>query len=209
MTPEQQALFDELTSLQGRMCTILIGNPGLSQRQAYYAAKGSAKSDTAADTSASEIMNNPKVKAFMDSMKLQAVSDAIMTREEAMKILTVMARGNLTDIVKFRTAHIGQDMETGEDIRQTAWELDEELQENDPEKLLIISELEVGKSGPKIKTHSKAAAIAQLAKMNGWEAAQKFEHAGPGGGPILTKDVSELSDEALMALIAGKGGEQE
>jgi phage terminase small subunit len=207
MTPEQQALFDNLTTLQQRMATNVLA--GMNQRQAYYASAGSAKSDTAADTSASEIMNNPKVKAFMDSMKLQAVSDAIMSRDEAAKILTALSRGNLTDIVKFRTAHVGMDMETGEEIRQTAWELDESLQQSDPDKLIIISELEVGKNGPKIKTHSKVAALAQLSKMMGWDAAQKFEHTGPAGGPILTKDVSELSDEALEALIAGKGENQE
>lgn len=174
MTPEQKALFDQLTELQQRTATGVLS--GMSQRAAYFAAGGGAKSDESADSTVATMLSNVKVKAFMDSMKSQAVSDAIMTREEAMKILTHMARGNLTDIVKFRTAHIGQDMETGEDIRQTAWELDEALQETDPDKLLIISELEVGKSGPKIKTHSKAAAIAQLAKMQGWEAAQKIEN---------------------------------
>jgi phage terminase small subunit len=111
---------------------------GMNQRQAYYAAEGSAKSDTAADTSASEIMNNPKVKSFMDSMQKQAVSDAIMSREEAMKILTTLGRGNLTDIVKFKTSHVGQNAETGDDVHQTTWTIDEDLQQNDPEKLMII-----------------------------------------------------------------------
>lgn len=203
MTPEQLILFDNLTSLQQRIATNVLA--GMTQRQAYYAAEGSAKSDTAADTSASEIMNNPKVKAFMDSMKRQAVNDAIMDREEAMKILTQLGRGNLTDIVKFKTVHVGQNAETGDDVHQTAWTIDEELQASDPDKLMIISELEVGKNGPKIKQHSKVAAIAQLAKMGGWESASKHEISGPGGGPILTKDVSELSDDALMALIAGGG----
>lgn len=209
MTPEQRSLFDELTSLQGKLCTIIIGNPTLSQRQAYYAAGGKAKSDDVADASASEILANPKVKAFMDCMKTQVVNDAIMSREEAMKILTTLGRGNLTDIVKFKTSHVGQNAETGDDIHQTTWVIDEDLQANDPDKLIIISELEVGKNGPKIKQHSKVAAIAQLAKMGGWEAAQKFEHAGPGGGPILTKDVTELSDEQLLALIAGSAAKDE
>jgi len=201
MTPEQKLLFDELTDLQQRVATGVLA--GMTQRAAYYAGNGKAKDDAGADMSASQIMGNPKVKAFTDSMKVQAVSDAIMSREEAMKILTQLGRGNLKDIVKFKTVTIGKNMETGDDVHQTAWVIDEELQESDPDKLIIISELEVGKFGPKIKQHSKVAAIAQLAKMGGWEAAQKFEHAGPGGGPILTKDVSELSDEALLALIAG------
>ena len=201
MNAEQQELFDNLTELQQRTATGVLA--GMSNRAAYYAAGGTAKSDESADSAVSTMLSNVKVKSFMDSMKTQAVSDAIMTREEAMRILTTLGRGNLTDIVKFKTVHVGQNAETGDDVHQTTWEIDEALQANDPDKLIIISELEVGKSGPKIKQHSKVAAIAQLAKMGGWEAAQKFEHAGPGGGPILTKDVTELSDEALLALIAG------
>jgi phage terminase small subunit len=207
MTPEQQALFDNLTQLQQRTATGVLA--GMSQRAAYFAAGGTAATDDAADVVASRMLTDVKVKAFMDSMKVQAVSDAIMTREEAMKILTTLGRGNLTDIVKFKTSHVGQNAETGDDVHQTTWLIDEDLQANDPEKLMIISELEVGKNGPKIKQHSKVAAIAQLAKMGGWEAAQKFEHAGPGGGPILTKDVTELSDEQLLALIAGSAAKDE
>lgn len=201
MTPEQQALFDNLTELQQRTATGVLA--GMSNRAAYFAAGGTAKSDDSADSAVSTMLSNVKVKSFMDSMKTQAISDAIMTREEAMRILTDLARGNLTDLVKFKTVNIGKDMETGEDINQTAWTIDEDLQQSDPDKLIIISELEVGKNGPKIKQHSKTAAIQQLAKMQGWESASKHEIAGPGGGPILTKDVSDLSDEALLALIAG------
>lgn len=142
MTPEQQELFDSMTPLQQRMCTVMVENPKLSQRQAYYAAGGTAKNDVTADSCAYEILSNPQVKAFMDSVKGQAVSDAIMTRDEAMKILTGMARGNLTDIVKFKTVCVGMDMETGEPLDQTAWTLDENLQQTDPDKLLIIESLE-------------------------------------------------------------------
>lgn len=201
MTPEQQALFDNLTELQQRTATGVLA--GMSNRAAYYAAGGTAKSEESADSAVSTMLSNVKVKAFTDSMKKQAVSDAIMTREEAAKILTALSRGNLTDIVKFRTVNAGMDMDTGEVLHQTAWTIDEELQRSDPEKLMIISELEVGKNGPKIKQHSKVAAITQLAKMMGWDAAQKFEHTGKGGGPIQVQELSELSDEALAAIAAG------
>ena len=200
MTPEQQALFDQLTLLQQRMATNVLS--GMTQRAAYVHAGGKGATETVIDSSASEILRNPQVKAFMDSMKLQAVSDAIMTREEAMKILTAMSRGNLTDIVKFRTANVGIDPETGEMLQQTAWTLDENLQQTDPDKLIIISELEVGKNGPKIKTHSKTAAIAQLAKMQGWESASKHEISGPNGGAINVREVGDMTDAELVALIA-------
>lgn len=179
MTPEQQELFDKLTQLQQRVATNVLA--GMSQRAAYFQAGGSAKSDLSADATVSELLSNPNVKAFMDSMKRQAVSDAIMSRDEAMSILTQLARGNLVDIVKFRTTHVGQNAENGDDVHQTTWTIDESLQETDPDKLIIISELEVGKNGPKIKQHSKAAAIALLAKMQGWESAQKVDHLSSDG----------------------------
>jgi len=205
MNAEQQALFDQLTQLQQRTATGVLA--GMTQRAAYYSAGGKADTDESADSSCSQILSNIKVKAFMDSMKMQAVSDAIMTREEAMKTLSLIGRTHLKDIVKFRTAHIGKDMETGADLNQTAWEIKADLQESDSEKLIIISELEVGKFGPKIKTHSPVAAIAQLAKMQGWESASKHEISGPNGGAINVREVGDMSDAELAALIAQENEE--
>lgn len=197
MTPEQLALFEAMTPLQQRLCSVLIDNPNLSQRQAYYAAGGTAKNDATADASASEILSNPSVKAFMDSIRAQAISKKIMDREEAMEILSMLGRGNLKDIVKFRTATIGKDLETGSDVNQTAWTINEDLQETDSDKLIIISELEVGKFGPKIKQHSKVAAIQQLAKMQGWEAAQKVDHSSSDG----TMSPKSVDAEVVKALV--------
>lgn len=197
MNTEQQILFDELTPLQKRVATNVLA--GMTQRQAYIQAGGKANTtENNTDVCASEILRNPNVKSFMDSMQKQAISDAIMTREEAMKELSAIGRGRLVDIVKFQTVPIGKDLVTGDDVYQTVWEIDESLQSSDPDKLIIISELEVGKFGPKIKQHSKIAAIQQLAKMQGWESASKHEFSGPNGGPIA--HAHELSDAALEAL---------
>lgn len=193
MTPEQQLLFDQLTELQQRTATGVLA--GMSNRAAYYAAGGTAKSEQSADSAASTMLSNVKVKAFMDAMKLQAVSDAIMTREEALKTLSLIGRTHLKDIVKFRTAIIGKDLETGADLNQTAWEINADLQETDSDKLIIISELEVGKNGPKIKTHSPVAAIKQLAEMQGWNAATKHEITGKNGGPIMTSHSDFYADD--------------
>lgn len=193
MTPEQQILFDDLTELQQRTATGVLA--GMSNRAAYYAAGGTAKSEQSADSAASTMLSSVKVKAFMDAMKLQAVSDAIMTREEALKTLSLIGRTHLKDIVKFRTVNIGKDMETGADLNQTAWEINAGLQETDSDKLIIISELEVGKFGPKIKTHSPVAAIKQLAEMQGWNAATKHEITGKNGGPIMTSHSDFYADD--------------
>lgn len=198
MTKDQKTLFDKLTQLQQRVATNVLS--GMSQRQAYYAAEGKADTDESADSSCSQILSNIKVKEFMDAMKVQAVNNAIMTRQEAMERLSSFARTDLKDLLEFGAYELGED-EDGNPIVQAAWKIkDSALQ--DPEKMAAISELSTGKDGIKIKTHSPITAIQQLAKMQGWESASKHEHSGPGGGPILTKDVSELSDDDLAALIA-------
>lgn len=175
MTPEQKELFDQLTGLQQKICTIMIGNPSLSQREAYYAGGGKAKSDEVADASACEILANPKVKAFMDAMKVQAVSDAIMSKEEMLARLTLFARKGVKDLVKFKTTEIGKDLVTGEPVIQTGWWIPDSIMQ-DEDNLALIAELEVGKNGPKIKTHSSLQAMAQLAKLQGFDAPQKTDN---------------------------------
>lgn len=202
MTPEQKALFDNLTELQQRVATGVLA--GMTQRQAYYQAGGKAKDDPGADMSACQIIGNPKVKAFMDSMKVQAVSDAIMSREEMLARLSLFARKGVKDIVRFKTTIVGIDPETGEAVEQTVWVIPDSVMQNEDD-LSIISELEVGKFGPKIKTHSSLQAMAQIAKLQGYEAASKVELTGKDGEPIKTQTVKDLTDEELDAELAKHG----
>ena len=79
LTPEQERLSAKLTTLQRR--TVLGVVAGLSNRQAYYAAGGTAKSDESADATASGILRTPTVKAFHDSLNYQEIVAAKVTRE--------------------------------------------------------------------------------------------------------------------------------
>lgn len=194
MNSEQQALFDQLTSLQQRTATGVLA--GMSQRAAYFAAGGKASDDDSADSSSSQILSNIKVKAFMDSMKLQAVSDAIMSREEMAARLTLLSRKGVKDIVRFKTVVVGKDMETGEDLQQTGWWIPDSILQ-DEDSLSIISELEVGKFGPKLKTHSSLQAMAQLAKLQGYDAAQKLDHLSTDGS-MTPKSVDADLVKALV-----------
>lgn len=171
MNAEQQALFDNLTQLQQRMATNVLA--GMSQRAAYVQAGGKGATETVIDSSASEILRNPQVKSFMDSMKTQAVNDAIMSREEMLARLSLFARKGVKDIVRFETSQIGMNMETGEPVLQTGWFIPDDVPE---ENLAIIESLEGGKSAPKIKTYSAIQAMAQIAKIQGYEAAQKVDN---------------------------------
>jgi len=53
------------------------------------------------------MLRKVKVKAFHDLLLSSIVSNAIMTREEAMERLSVMARTSVKDIANFSKARIG------------------------------------------------------------------------------------------------------
>ena len=171
MTPEQKTLFDQLTELQQRTAINVLA--GMTQRAGYYAAGGTAENDKAADAIASRMLTDAKVKAFMDAMKEAAVSEAVMSRTEALEKLSALARTDLKDLVEFGEYELGDDGE-GNPVIQSSWRIrDSALQ--DPAKMAAISELTASKEGIKIKTHSPLAAIKQLADMQGWDAAKKVD----------------------------------
>jgi phage terminase small subunit len=182
MTPDQKFLFDQLTQLQQRVATNVLS--GMTQRQAYYVAGGTATNDDSADATVSALLSNTKVAAFMDAMKEQAVTEAVMGRQEALEKLSLLARTDLKDLVEFGDYELGTDPESGAPIIQASWKIKPSAMQ-DPKQMAAIAELSATKDGVKIKTHSPLAAIQQLARMQGWESASKHEHTGPGGSPLL------------------------
>lgn len=91
LTDEQKALAGKLTHLQ-RMTVINHVAGGMSQRKAYFAAGGKAKTDESADSSVYQIFSKLQVRAFYDSLIEGALSDAILTRQEALGILTNISK---------------------------------------------------------------------------------------------------------------------
>lgn len=178
MTPDQKFLFDQLTQLQQRVATNVLA--GMTQRQAYIMAGGTAEDEGAMDAIASRMLSDAKVSAFMDAMKEEAVSDAIMSRKEAMEKLSLLARTDLKDLVDFGEYELGIDEESGNPVIQASWKIKPQALQN-PQQMAAISELTATKEGLKIKTHSPLDAIKQLAKMQGWEAAQKIDHSSKDG----------------------------
>lgn len=177
LTPEQQKLSDELTKLQRLLVLGMVA--GKSQRQAYRDAGGKAKDDKTADASASEILANPKVDAFYKSLIAEAITDAVMTRSEALERLSLMGRTRITDIVEFETVEVSAKGDDGEDESktQTIWRIKDSAELNELAASAIKS-VTMTKFGPKIEMHDAASAIQQIAKMQGWEAAQKVDHGG-------------------------------
>lgn len=86
LTQEQKELASKLTNLQRKYIIELV-KPNTTQRQAYLKAGGKAKTETAQNQSASEILSNPNVKAFYESLINEKTKKSIMTRDEALIVL--------------------------------------------------------------------------------------------------------------------------
>lgn len=176
MTEEQKALFDALTRLQQEISINSLS--GMNDIDAYKNSSGKAKKEETMRASVSEILTNPKVKAFLDSMKEVAVSNAIMTRDEMLEELSQLSRTNVTDIIEFGYRPVEAiDEETGEKTvqMQSYWTMRPSNQIA-PEHLKAIEEVTSSKEGLKFKKVSRLAAMNQLADLAGYKAAQKHDH---------------------------------
>ena len=137
------------------------------------------------------------MKAFLDSMKAAAVSDAVMSRQEMMERLSTFSRVGLNDLIEW--AEIDAETIEGEPIKQSVWMVKPSVMQ-DPVKMQAIAELAATKDGIKIKTHSPLAAMNQLADLAGYKAASKHDitSLGKSMAPISPAD---LTDEELARII--------
>lgn len=114
-------------------------------------AGGKAKTKEAVYAGASEILRNPKVKAFLESVINGQITSKILEREEALELLTSIARSNITDVCCIT--------EDGLQIRPDLTE----------ENACCIKEIIYSNQGVRIKLHSSLDAIKTLARIQGWE----------------------------------------
>lgn len=89
MSEEQKRLFDALTPLRQEIALNSIS--GMNDIDSYKNSRGKAKTVKAMEASVCEILGSLKVKAFLDSMKAEAVNSAVMSRERMMEIQTAIA----------------------------------------------------------------------------------------------------------------------
>lgn len=169
MTEEQKELFDNLTPLQQKVCTNSLS--GMSNIDSYINAGGKSESKASQEAAASRMLSDVKVKGFMDSMKHQAVNNAIMSREEMMERLSNLSRVNMADLISWHVMRYTND--DGEEVEQTLWSIKESA-EQDPYAMASIAEVTAGKEGFKIKQHSPLTAMSQLAKLAGYDSPKKI-----------------------------------
>lgn len=177
LTDEQKVLFDALTKLQQKFVLGIM--KGLNQTDAYKKAGGKANSEKAAGVSASQIFGNLRVKSFLDAMNAVALSDAVMTRQEALERLSAIGRASVSEMVEFGEHNMGAD-DDGNPVIQAVWRFKDSALQN-PQALSAISELTAGKDGIKLKLHDPKAAIKQIVDMQGWEAPKSIDHTSSDG----------------------------
>ena len=175
LTDEQKALAKKLTTLQKKFVINLVSK-SMSQREAYVAAGGKAKTEKAQDSSASEILTNLEVRAFYDSLMHSAASGAVLTKQRALEILTASAEISITDVCEFVEVD-----------KKFTWKVkDFNTISRDIAKCVKSITLN-GDKEPKIELYDSHGAIKQLSDMIGWNVPRKTTISGPEDAPIEHK----------------------
>lgn len=185
-----------LTPKQEKFCLVYLetGNASEAYRQSYDAQ--SMKPETV-NKRASELLDNGAIAGRLDELTKQATTSAVMTRTEAIEKLSLIADTALTDLLEFDQ----HEVETLDGpVRETIWRMKDS--DGIAERAAVaIKSVTMTKFGPKIEMHDKLNAIQQLAKLQGWEAAQKFDHTSGGekiSAPMpLTKEALEYIAKKL------------
>lgn len=106
------------------------------------------------------------------------------------------------------TVHEGIEAELAEITRPHAEEAHKERErkrEVEGARLdaIIRGHLKKARAGDAEAAHVVISAVRQRAKLFGLEAPTKTEHTGRDGGPIMSFDLSKVSDEQLERILAG------
>ncbi len=188
LTDEQVEALSGLTDLR-RRCVLKKLEMNGTNLEAYKAAGGRG-----GDAAASELFKRADVVAALKLFAHARAKPSIMTREEMLERLTIMARTEITDIIDFIPSDKELiDPETGEIVKQAMWRL-RDAKDMPPGAIAAIGELTAGKDGYKFKLHDQRAAMKQLAELLGIEAPKKIEHSG---GVTLTAAQRALLDDKL------------
>lgn len=141
------------------------GNATRAYKEAYKAEK---MRPATINREASAMLDNPKITARLAELNQMAVSDAVMTKQEALQLLSVKARIKITDVCNFRQEQVGND-EEGNPVFQTVWTM-KDAEDIDPNVAACIKSVTVTRTGPKIELYDANASAKLLADMLGWNA---------------------------------------
>lgn len=176
LEPELIALYDNMsTRLQKSFALAIIR--GEKPSDAYCTAGGASANAACASASAYYLNQQPAVQQFIRAAQLAAISDAVMTKQEALERLTVIARGSMANVGQIKT-RVLVDQVTGEVVPTGGFEL-ADTDRLRPEDIYLIEEYICNDKGAvKIKLKSADRAFKMLADMQGWNKPQQIELGG-------------------------------
>jgi phage terminase small subunit len=165
-----------LTPKQESFCLAYLetGNASEAYRRSYSFERMKPES---INRNAKVLLDNIKIASRLEELTKAATSKAVMTRQRALERLSLIAETSITDILEFDQQELD-----GPDgpVRETIWRMKDSAEIPDIAAATIKS-VTMTKFGPKIEMYDRLSAIQQLAKMQGWESAQKLDHISSDG----------------------------
>lgn len=197
-------LYQKLTPLQQAFCTHYIKTNNATH--AYKLAKGVSVAERTARTVSSRMLANVDVKRYIEAMRSDSITQAVMTRTEMLERLTALARTSMADLIEWTTTPVERmNKETGEfeEVEQSLWVMKQSAT-LDPIIMSSIAEVTAGRDGFKIKQHSPLTAMKQLAELAGYNEPAKSEVSATVSAVSYTSDEYKQAIEALDEEIKGR-----
>ena len=164
-------MTDLLTKLQRSFVIEKTKDWNASDVELYKRAGGKAKTYATQRSCASEIRTNPNVEAELLGLCSDSMSAAVMTREQQLEDLTMIANASIDDVLTF-TETDGEliDTDTGETLASPSIIKVKSMSEMTEEQKRLIKSVEQTKYGIKVTMHDSMTARKMLNEMQGFNA---------------------------------------
>lgn len=168
---------------------------GMNGTQAYLNVYKTCKKEETAMASASRLLRNVKVKEYIEELQSKVEEKAVVTIEDIVNELSIIAFGDRTEIAKVETEPV-VDEETGK-VKYHRTHLDI----TDTEKLSvnakkIVSGYKLTTAGISVETCDKMKALELLGKYLGM-----FKDEAPTINNNIVNPYANLSEEELRKLV--------
>jgi hypothetical protein len=183
MNKEQRTVFTNLPQLQQSVALAKMGDPLMTDYDAYVEAKGgeeNVQNRPAAEATISRMMSSPNLKWLIDSFKTETdndrINEKIITREQMVVDLSIIATATIFDICEL--LHADEEMmnvDSGEMFTGVESFSVKKISDIKPEHHKLIREIKMGKYGLEVKLIDPMQARKMLVEIQGMNAPIKTE----------------------------------
>lgn len=167
---------------------------GMNGTQAYLNVYKSVKKEATARTNASRLLTNANIQEYIRELQEKVEEKAVVTIEDIVKELSVIAFGDRTEIAKYKE-EIDKDPITGNETRYCRVEITatDKLSENAKK---MIAGYKRNAVGINVETYDKMKALELLGKYLGM-----FKDEAPTINNNIVNPYANLSEEELRKLV--------